>query len=91
MCTLGLESHTENIGMLADGILSYWQEGTVKVFSRVIRKKTEVISNEVYRMDTGKGCNINVLLVTSNRNQLKPKGLFIGRNPRKSPRNKVKG
>lgn len=24
---------------VADGILSYWQEGTVKVFSRVIRKK----------------------------------------------------
>lgn len=42
-------------------------------------------------MDTGKGCNVNVLLVTSNRNQLKPKGLFIGSIPRKSPRNKVKG
>lgn len=40
---------------------------------------------------SGRGCNINGLLIVSNRNQLKQKGLFIRRLLGKSCRNEVRG
>ena len=61
--------------------------GNLKVFSRMMRKK-EVNSNEHTKWTSGREYNINVLLVASSKNQLKPTILFTGGIPGKSQRNK---